>query len=152
MHNFKKPALSAAVAAAALSTQVQAAIGVDANGLPIIDESSTYIVYLSGASAARSFVEELITNPNVPAADAICDTSATTYKYKDSGNGKNQNAYLCVLNKAGNPALAGLSKASRPGSSVTGRPNSALRCSTASPWAFTPPLNWYGMRRDMASR
>ena len=110
MHNFKKPALSAAVAAAALSTQVQAAIGVDANGLPIIDESSTYIVYLSGASAARSFVEELITNPNVPAADAICDTSATTYKYKDSGNGKNQNAYLCVLNKAGNPALAGLSK------------------------------------------
>ena len=106
---MKKLALSLATSAVLLSGAAEAAIQVDANGLPVINPADTNIIYLSGASAARKFMEELFTNSSVPAAEALCDSTQPIWKYKDSINGKKQNAYLCTLSTA-NPALAGLAK------------------------------------------
>lgn len=106
---MKKLVLSAAVTAAMLSGAAQATPSLDGNNLPVIVDSDTYAVYLSGASAAKEFIEELFTNPNVATADAICDTTKPIWKYKDSVNGKNQNAYLCDVNQS-NPSLSGLTK------------------------------------------
>ena len=59
---MKKLALSLATSAVLLSGAAEAAIQVDANGLPVINPADTNIIYLSGASAARKFMEELFTN------------------------------------------------------------------------------------------
>ncbi len=116
---MKKLVLSAAVSAAMLSGVAQATPAIDGNNLPVIQNSTTYTVYLSGASAARKFMEKLFTNTNVPAADAICDNSKPIWKFQNgtvnangtlaASKGKKQNAYLCDINKA-NPALSGLTK------------------------------------------
>jgi len=110
---MKNLVLGAAISAAMFAGTANAALTLDANGIPVIDTDSTEVVYLSGASAARGFIEELITNAGVPSANAICDTSKPVWKFKDAGNGKSQNAYMCELD-AGNSALAGI---------VTSKPN-----------------------------
>ncbi len=108
---MKNILLGSAVSALLLSGAAHAVTTVDPEtNLPVINEETTYVVYLSGASAPRKFIEELLTNPGVSAADAICDASKSIWKYKDSINGTKQNAYLCDINKA-NPALASLPKA-----------------------------------------
>ncbi len=106
---MKNLVLSTAVAAAILSGAANATPAIDANNLPVIDPADTNIVYLSGASAARKFIEELLTNSSVPATEALCDQTKPIWKYKDSVNGKKQNAYLCDVNTA-NPALAAVAK------------------------------------------
>ncbi|MFK5950123.1 MAG: hypothetical protein QM500_15270 [Methylococcales bacterium] len=107
---MKNLVLGAAISAVMLSGAANAAISVDAvTGLPIINPADTNIVYLSGASAARKFMEELFTNNGVAPAEAICDSTKPIWKYKDSINGKKQNAYLCELSAA-NLALSGLAK------------------------------------------
>jgi len=93
---MKKLVLGAAISAALMGGNAQAAISVDGSGLPIINPTNTNILYLSGASAAVNFIEKLITDPTVPAADKICDTTQKIWKYKDSVTGSDQNAYLCV--------------------------------------------------------
>ncbi len=107
---MKKLVLGAAISAAMMSNAAMAETAIDNNNLPVIDDASTYTVYLSGASAARKFIEELLTNTGVSPSDAICDSTKPIWKYKDSINGKKQNAYLCDINKS-NPGLSGLGKA-----------------------------------------
>ena len=92
---MKKLVLGAAIVGALTATGAQAVINVDANNLPVIDPAQTNVVYLSGASAAVNFIENLITSSTVPAVDKICDTSKKVWKYKDSSTGSDQNAYLC---------------------------------------------------------
>ncbi len=105
---MKKLILGAAISAAFLSGAAQAAITVDGNGIPVINAATTYEIFLSGSSAAQPFIESLLTSSKVPAANRICDSSKLIYKFSDTATvGKDQNAYLCVLNTA-NPALKGL--------------------------------------------
>lgn len=104
---MKKLVLGAAVTAALFGGVANAAITIDVNGKPVITPADTYEIYLSGASAARGFMEQLLVNTKIPATNRLCDASKTIYKYADSGNGKDQNAYLCVINPK-NPALTGL--------------------------------------------
>lgn len=104
---MKKLMLGAAVSAALLGGAANAAITVNASGIPVITPANTYQVYLSGSSAAQGFIELLLTSPTVPKANKVCDSTKTIYKYSDNGNGKDQNAYLCVMNPS-NPALTGL--------------------------------------------
>ena len=107
---MKNLILGTAISAVMISGAANAAISVDAaTGLPLINTTDTNVVYLSGASAARKFMEELFTNTGVAAAEAICDSTKPIWKYKDSINGKKQNAYLCELSTA-NLAISGLAK------------------------------------------
>ncbi len=106
---MKKLILGAAISAAFLSGAAHAAITVDGNGIPQFDKATTYEIFLSGSSAAQPFIESLLTSSKVPAANRICDSSQLIYKFSDTATvGKDQNAYLCVLNTA-NKALQGLS-------------------------------------------
>jgi hypothetical protein len=105
--NMKKLMLGAAVSAVLLSGVANATVKLDSAGKPVITPADTYEVYLSGASAAQSFIDLLLTSTKVPSANRLCDSTKTIYKYGDNGSGKDQNAYLCVLNPA-NPALTGL--------------------------------------------
>ncbi|MFI3155827.1 MAG: hypothetical protein QX199_06695 [Methylococcaceae bacterium] len=105
---MKKLILAAAVSTALLGGAAQAAITVDGNGIPVINAATTYEIFLSGSSAAQPFIESLMTSSKVPVANRICDSSQLIYQFKDTAtSGKDQNAYLCVLNTA-NPALKGL--------------------------------------------
>lgn len=104
---MKKLALGVAVTAALFGGVANATITVDVNGKPVITPADTYEVYLSGSSAAQSFIEQLLTSSKVPSTNRLCDSTKTIYKFGDNGNGKDQNAYLCVLNP-NNPALTGL--------------------------------------------
>ncbi len=104
---MKKIVLGTVASAVMLSAGAQAAITLDANGIPVIDTATTEIVYISGASAPRAFIENLFVNPAVPVANRICDPNKPVWKFKDSGNGKSQNAYLCEMD-TGNPSLAGI--------------------------------------------
>jgi hypothetical protein len=103
---MKKLLLGAAVSAALFVSGANAAITV-VGGKPVITPADTYEIYLSGASASRVFIEQLLTSAVVPAASRLCNPATTIYKYKDGGSGGDQNAYLCVGNTA-NPALAPL--------------------------------------------
>lgn len=96
---MKNIVLGAAIATALLTSQAQAAITLDASGKPVVDPATTNILYLSGASAAVTFIERLITSADVPVKDRIC--TGTVYKYKDAPVGSDQNAYLCVANNTG---------------------------------------------------
>lgn len=91
---MKKLVLGAAIATALTATAAQAAITVDANGVPVINPADTNILYLSGASAAEKFIEKVITDTSVPAVDKICDTSKKMYKFQDT-DATSQYAYLC---------------------------------------------------------
>lgn len=91
---MKKLVLGAAIAAALTATAAQAAITVDANGVPVINPADTNILYLSGASAAEKFIEKVITDTSVPAVDKICDSSKKIYKFQDPA-ATSQYAYLC---------------------------------------------------------
>jgi len=91
---MKKLVLGAAIAAALTATAAQAAITVDANGVPVINPADTNILYLSGASAAEKFIEKVITDVSVPAVDKICDSSKKIYKFQDTA-ATSQYAYLC---------------------------------------------------------
>ena len=105
---MKKLILGAAVSTALFGGAAQAAITVDGNGIPVINAATTYEIFLSGSSAAGPFIDSLLTSSKVPAANRICDSSQLVYKYSDTATGgKDQKAYLCVLNTA-NPALTGL--------------------------------------------
>jgi hypothetical protein len=104
---MKKLMLGAAVSAVLLSGVTHAAIKLDGAGKPVITPADTYEIYLSGASAAQNFIDLLLTSTKVPVANRLCDSTKPIYKYSDNGNGKDQNAYLCVLNSK-NPALTGL--------------------------------------------
>jgi hypothetical protein len=104
---MKKLLLGAAISAAFFSGISNAAITLDASGKPVITPANTYEIYLSGASAPRAFIEQLITNAAVPDVNQICKPATTIYKYKDNVSGGDQNAYLCELNTL-NPALSGL--------------------------------------------
>lgn len=105
---MKKLILGAAVSTALFGGAAQAAITVDGNGIPVINAATTYEIFLSGSSAAQPFIESLLTSSKVPVANRICDSSQLIYKFSDTATlGKDQNAYLCVLNTA-NPALKGL--------------------------------------------
>lgn len=104
---MKKLWFGVAVSAVLFSGVSHAAITVDANGKPVITPANTYEIYLSGASAPRAFIEQLLTNASVPDVNQICKPGTTIYKYKDNGSGSDQNAYLCELNTL-NPALSGL--------------------------------------------
>jgi hypothetical protein len=101
---MKKLVLGSAIVAVLNATGAQAVINVDANNLPIIDPAQTNVIYLSGASAAINFIDNLITSSTVPAVDKICDTSKPVWKYKDSVTGSDQNAYLCERSTT-NPSL-----------------------------------------------
>ncbi|MFI3199048.1 MAG: hypothetical protein QX196_12090 [Methylococcaceae bacterium] len=90
---MKKLVLSAAILAALSATAAQAAITFT-DGIPDINPVDTNILYLSGASAAEKFIEGVMTNSAVPAADRICDTSKKVYKFQDTA-GTSQYAYLC---------------------------------------------------------
>lgn len=130
---MKNLVLGAAITAAMFGGVANAALTLDTNGIPVIDTDTTEVVYLSGASAARGFIEELITNAGVPSADAICDTSKPVWKFQDAGNGKSQNAYMCELD-AGNSALAGI---------VTSKPNVLIykRSAGGSAQGVSPLIN-----------
>ncbi|MGZ8946303.1 MAG: hypothetical protein ACXW1W_12860 [Methylococcaceae bacterium] len=91
---MKKLVLSAAILAALTATAAQATIVVDGNGVPVINPADTNILYLSGASAAEKFIEGVMTNSLVPAADRICDSSKKIYKFQDTA-ATSQYAYLC---------------------------------------------------------
>ncbi|MDO9104719.1 MAG: hypothetical protein Q7U57_07130 [Methylovulum sp.] len=105
---MKKLILGAAVSVALFGGAAQAAITVDVNGIPVINAATTYEIFLSGSSAAQPFIESLMTSTKIPAANRICDSSQLIYQFRDTGTtGRDQNAYLCVLNTA-NPALKGL--------------------------------------------
>jgi len=89
--------LGAAISAALLAGNVQA-ITVDANNFPVFDTSAagdTRVVYMSGASAAGTFIEKVLTGAGV-AADQICDISKPIWKFKDNIDGATQKAYLCT--------------------------------------------------------
>ena len=131
---MKNLVLGAAITAAMFGGVANAALTLDPNtGIPVIDINTTEVVYLSGASAARGFIEELITNAGVPSADAICDTTKPVWKFQDAGNGKSQNAYMCELD-AGNSALAGI---------VTSKPNVLIykRSAGGSAQGVSPLIN-----------
>jgi hypothetical protein len=100
---MKKLLIGAAVSAAFFAGGANAVITV-VGGKPVITPADTYEVYLSGASAPRAFIEQLLTNPAIPAASRLCNSAKTIYKYKDNGNGSDQNAYLCEMNPL-NPTL-----------------------------------------------
>ena len=91
---MKKLVLSAAILAALTANAAQATITLDANGVPTITPADTNILYLAGASAAEKFIEGVMTNSAVPAADRICDTSKKVYKFQDTAV-TSQYAYLC---------------------------------------------------------
>lgn len=105
---MKKLLLAGAVSTALFGGVAQAAITVDGNGIPVINAATTYEIFLSGSSAAQPFIESLMTSSKIPATNRICDSTQLIYKFSDTATaGKDQNAYLCVLNTA-NPALKGL--------------------------------------------
>jgi len=105
---MKKLILGAAVSVALFGGTAQAAITVDGNGIPVINPATTYEIFLSGSSASQPFIESLMTSSKIPASNRICDSAQLIYQYRDTGStGKDQNAYLCVLNTQ-NPALKGL--------------------------------------------
>lgn len=89
--------LGAAITAALLAGNAQA-ITVDGNGFPVFDTSATgdtRVVYMSGASAAGTFLEKVLTGSGV-AADQLCDVSQPIWKFKDNIDGATQKAYLCT--------------------------------------------------------
>jgi hypothetical protein len=104
---MKKLIIGAAITAALFTTGANATITIGAGGKPTITPADTYQVYLSGASAPRQFIEQLLTNTKVPAANRLCDSTQTIYRYQNAGNGTDQNAYLCVINPL-NPTLNAL--------------------------------------------
>ena len=99
---MKKLLLGAALTAAMAAGAANAAITL-VGGKPVINPADTYQVFLSGASAPRVFLEQLMLDSTVPVANRIC--TGTVYKFQDDGSGSNQNAYFCVGNTA-NPTLA----------------------------------------------
>lgn len=89
--------LGAAISAALLAGNAQA-ITVDANNFPVFDSSAagdTRVVYMSGASAAGTFIEKVLTGAGV-VADQICDVTQPIWKFKDNIDGATQKAYLCT--------------------------------------------------------
>jgi hypothetical protein len=93
----KNLVLGAAITAALLAGNVQAltVTDIDANKFPVFDASNTRVVYMSGASAAATFVEKVFTGAGV-AADQICDVTLPIWKFKDNIDGSTQKAYLCT--------------------------------------------------------
>lgn len=104
---MKKLVLSMAVSSALISGAALADITLDGSGKVVVTPADTYEIYLSGASAALDYVEQLATNLNVPVAERLCDSGKPVYKFKDQITGKEQDAYYCTLNP-NNPQLVGL--------------------------------------------
>jgi len=89
--------LGAAITAALLAGNAQALTpaNIDANNFPVFDASNTRVVYMSGASAAATFLEKVFTGSGV-AADQICDVTLPIWKFKDNIDGATQKGYLCT--------------------------------------------------------
>ena len=88
--------LGAAITATLLAGNAQAITVV--SNFPVFDTSAqgdTRVVYLSGASAAGTFLEKVFTGAGV-AADQICDVTKPIWKFKDNIDGATQKAYLCT--------------------------------------------------------
>ena len=94
--------LSSAVLAALVSANAQAV-------LPTIDPATTTTLYVAGASAQRTYIQEAITgSPGVAAADKICDTTQPIWWWADNVSGaagKNHDAWYCTKSSS-NTALA----------------------------------------------
>lgn len=99
---MKKLVLGAAISAAMFGAAAQAAI-------PTIDPATTRVLYISGASAAATFIDKLVTSTAVDPTDRICDPSSKVYRFRDTGNTE-QFAIYCKANNTGavgvkNPGL-----------------------------------------------
>lgn len=102
---MKNLLLGVAASATLLAGAANAAITLE-GGKPVVTPADTYEIFLSGASAPRNFIEQLLVNTKVPKANRLCDASKPIYKFSESSS-NNQTAYLCVMNPQ-NPALQGL--------------------------------------------
>jgi hypothetical protein len=105
---MKMKHIAGAVALALLGGNAFAAISENANGFPIFSTASggdTVEVRLSGASAPRGVVETLVTR-----TEELCAPGAVIYKFQDSINNREQEAFLCEANRAAGKPLAGLTK------------------------------------------
>jgi hypothetical protein len=85
---MKKQLLAAAITAAVMAGNAQAA-------LPVI-ASDTTVVYLSGASASLDYINKLITSSAAPAVDRFCDSTQEIWRFNDQIDGKSQNAFYCT--------------------------------------------------------
>jgi len=103
---MKNLILGVAASAALLAGTANATITLDSSGRPVVTPANTYEIFLSGASAPRNFIEQLLINPGIPVANRLCRPNTVIYRFSDSA-ANNQTAYLCQLNTQ-NPALAGL--------------------------------------------
>lgn len=90
---MKKITLSAAIAAAMLSSGAQAA-------LPVIDNATTLTLYVSGATAAANFIDKLVSSTLVDPVDKICDSTAPIYRFHETANTE-QFAIYCKANNTG---------------------------------------------------
>ena len=105
---MKKLTLTAAVSAvlfAGAAAAATAPISETGAGLPILNQSTTYEIYTSGASAPANFIDALFTVTTVPSANRLCDTTKKIYRFVSgtfSGStftaNSDQRAYYCVLN------------------------------------------------------
>ena len=93
----KNLVLGAAITAALMAGNAQALTptDIDANNFPVFDASNTRVVYMSGASAAATFLEKVFAGSGI-AADQICDVTLPIWKFKDNIDGATQKAYLCT--------------------------------------------------------
>lgn len=90
---MKKLVLGAAIAAAMFGAAAQAAI-------PTIDPATTRVLYISGASAAATFIDKLVTSTAVDPTDRICDPASQVYRFRDTANTE-QFAIYCKANNTG---------------------------------------------------
>lgn len=90
---MKKLVLGAAISAAMFGAAAQAAI-------PTIDPATTRVLYISGATAAATFIDRLVTSTAVDPVDRICDPSSQVYRFRDPGNTE-QFALYCKANNTG---------------------------------------------------
>jgi hypothetical protein len=98
-------------AALAIQSNTMAAPLTFTGGVPNIPEDDTIELHISGSTAIFPFIQSFMTSNKVPASKRLCDMSQMVYAYRDTATtGRQQQAYLCTLNKTGNPELAGIAK------------------------------------------
>lgn len=94
-----------------LRTAILAALAANAHAvLPTIDPTTTTTLYISGASAQRGYIQQLITGTTgLAAAEKICDTTKPIYWFAGNSAGaadKNYDAWYCAKSTT-NTALNG---------------------------------------------
>lgn len=107
---MKKQILSTAILAVLASANAQAAAVTG----PTIDPSTTTTLYIGGASAQRTYIQEAVTGTagsgiTLAAQDKLCDTTQPIYWWGDNNGtnaaGKNYDAWYCTKQPS-NTALA----------------------------------------------